>query len=124
MTASFDVQFGGIDALIFDLSTAGPRTQAQGEQALDKAGNDVIAIARRLVPVDTSATQNSIGMDRPAPLVRVVGPTTGYAIHLELGTSRMPPFAFMGPAGDIVAPRLSDAMAQLGAAAVSRPGGL
>lgn len=119
MADSIDVTFGDLNLLAFDLTQAPERVRPMAGKALTKAGNDVIAISRQLVPVDTSATQNSIGMDS-RPLERVIGPTTAYAPFLEMGTSRMPPHAFMGPAADLVGPGLSEAMAQLGAEVMRR----
>lgn len=116
---SMDVQFDGLDRLAFDLTRAPERVRPMAGKALTKAGNDVIRVAQRLVPVDTSATQNSIGMDS-APLERVIGPTTEYAPYLEMGTANMAPRAFMGPAADLVAPALAEALARLGAEVMRR----
>lgn len=112
---AINVTFGDLDRLAFDLTNAGPKVTRQGAEVLTKAARDVETIGAQLVPVDTGATKNSIGVDSPEPLQRVIGPTTEYAPYLELGTARMGPRAFMGPAADRVTPGLVTAMGQLGA---------
>ena len=114
MADSINVQFGALHALAFDLANAGPAATRQADRALRKSARDVESISSQLVPIDTGATKNSIGTDQAGNLHYVVGPTTEYAPWLELGTSTMGPHAFMGPAGDRVAPQLTDAMLQLG----------
>jgi|GEM_PF-2676507 len=121
---SINVSFGGLDRLAFDLTRAGSEVARRGDQVMRKGADDVVTIAQQLVPVDTSATQNSIGHDRldggSGEFGYVVGPTTSYAPFLELGTSRMAPRAFMGPAADRVAPDVSTAMGRLGAEVMRR----
>ena len=124
MADAINVGFDGLDRLAFDLARAGSEVASRGDQALRKSADDVVTISQQLVPVDTAATKTSIGHDRldggPGEFGYVVGPTTEYAPYLELGTSRMVPREFMGPAGDRVAPGLATAMSQLGAQVMRR----
>lgn len=116
MADSINVTFGGLERLAFDLANAGTNTTRMAGTVLTKAARDVERISKQLVPVDTSATQNSIGVDdrRSNRLEAVIGPTTEYAPYLELGTANMGPRAFMGPAADLVGPSLTAAMAAIG----------
>lgn len=101
--------------LEFDLAAAGPRASAAVGQALRKAGADIEATAKLLAPVDTGALQSSIGVQErqvEGDYEVLVGPTVNYAPHLEHGTARTAPQAFMGPALDRHAPDLVQAVAQ------------
>jgi HK97 gp10 family phage protein len=122
---SIDVTFGDLNLLAFDLSRAGEEVVRRGDQVMRKGAADVERVAKQLVPVDTSATQNSIGSDPVrdsggGEFGYVIGPTTSYAPFLEMGTSRMAPRAFMGPAADLVGPEVSAALGQLGAEVMRR----
>jgi HK97 gp10 family phage protein len=101
-----------LNSLAVDLAAAGWRVTRAASDVLDKSAHDIEATAKGLVPVDTGATKNSIGVDRPVgpELVAVVGPTTEYAPHLEFGTVHMAPHAFMGPALDVHAPAFVEAL--------------
>lgn len=107
--------FSDLNQLIVDLGTAGWRVTRAASDVLDKTAHDIAATAAGLVPVDTGATKNSIGVDRPAgrDLEAVVGPTTEYAPHLEFGTVHMAPHAFMGPAMDVHSGPFADAIADV-----------
>lgn len=105
----------GLDRLVADLAHAGITVPAEASVAVRKTAHDIIATAQQLVPVDTGATRASIGADfGPAGLSAVIGPTTEYAPHLEYGTSRMAPRAFMGPALDVHTPAFVEAVRHLG----------
>lgn len=117
MPTGMFLQAIGLNELLVDLATAGPEAAGKVEVAMSKTGSDIEATAKRLVPVDTGATRASIHTDttRAGSTITVeVGPTTHYAPHLEYGTSRMPPHAFMGPALDRHAPDLEKAVAEAG----------
>jgi HK97 gp10 family phage protein len=96
--------------------TAGRRASA----VVRKTAYDVVATAQTFVPVDTGATKGSIyasaltgGPLGPESLAAEVGPTTEYAPHLEFGTAKMAPYAFMGPAMDRHGPAFVDGLAQV-----------
>lgn len=103
--------------LAADLAEAPLKARRQVAVAVRKAALDVQAGAQQLVPVDTGATKNSIGVDLAASgatLSATIGPTTNYAPYLEFGTVHMAPRPFMGPAADAVAPLLEQAVAEAG----------
>lgn len=105
--------------LAADLAAAGPQAQAQGRDLVAKVAGDIADTAKALVPVDTGATKNSIGVDvnqsgEAGTVSAVVGPTTEYAPHLEFGTVNMQPYPFMGPAAEMHTPTFEAAVAALG----------
>lgn len=62
-----------------------------------------VAGAQTIVPVRTGNLKNSIGCDiDPNHLGFEAGPTASYGAHVEFGTSRSAPRAYMGPAFDRV----------------------
>jgi len=81
-----------------------------------KTAHDVEAEAKVIVIlkdiIDTGATLNSIQVHPVAGerFARRVGPTTDYAIHLELGTHRMAARPFMTPAAESKRQSFSDAV--------------
>lgn len=92
----------------------------KGSQAVRSTAQRVVATAQQFVSVDTSATKQSIHASGPggAPLTvgsleAEMGPTTEYAPHLEHGTVKMPPYAFMGPALDRHTPDFVTAVGQI-----------
>jgi HK97 gp10 family phage protein len=110
------IEDDGLDELIGDLGKAGYTAAKRAQTVVAKTSQDIVALAQQLVPVDTSATKNSIDADfSPDGLAAEMGPTTHYAWYLEHGTSKMAPHAFMGPALDRHTPGFVDAMRQLGA---------
>jgi HK97 gp10 family phage protein len=59
--------------------------------------------AKRFVPVDTGNLRNSLASETSEDGDTVVGEiyaTAGYAAHVEFGTSKMPPHAFLRPSLD------------------------
>jgi HK97 gp10 family phage protein len=116
--ATFDIS--QLELAIVDLKSAPREVRDKAKQVLKKSAFDVERNAKAIVPVDTGNLKNSIGHSDMRNISRdnlavEVGPTANYGRFVELGTSRMPPQAFMGPSLDRVAPAFSDAMAQLGA---------
>lgn len=88
-----------------------------------KTAKDIESSAKQLAPVDTGFLRSGIktsdlrnvSQDSPAAEVRA---SANYAVYQELGTSRMAPQPFMGPAADKHAPAFEQAMAQLAAKAL------
>lgn len=102
--------------LAADIGEAAADVRARVAVAVTKTAFDIEATAKQLVPVDTAATKNSIGIDLKAGgLVAEIGPTTEYAPYLEYGTSVMAPHAFMGPALDRHTPDFVHAVMEAGA---------
>jgi HK97 gp10 family phage protein len=101
-----------VHALAGDLRRHADETPAAVQRIVTKGGYDIEATAHVLVPVDTGATDNSIGTDI-GELSFVVGPTTEYAPYVEQGTSRMSAEPFMGPAFDQHLPSIEAAAGDL-----------
>ena len=80
-----------------------------------KVAFDTEADAKALAPVDTGNLRNSITTAVTGDgLTAAVVATASYAPFVELGTSRMAPQPFMGPATDRNTPLFHEAMSQLG----------
>ena len=116
MDASFE-GFDDLNSVLIGLAVKANGVTRELSDVIDKSAHDIEATAKQLVPVDTGATKNSIGVDRPLgqDLVAVIGPTTEYAVHLEYGTARMGPRAFMGPSLDIHTPGFVQAVGDIAA---------
>ena len=84
-----------------DISKAGQRAHDKAVQVLGKTAADITADAKKYVPVDTGNLKNSIGYDtynHGDEMLAEIGPTAGYGLHVEAGTSRMAPQPYMAPA--------------------------
>lgn len=104
-----------VEKLAFDLNVQSMAATKRASVVVTKTAHDIVATAQTIVPVDTSATKQSIGADiDDGGLAAEIGPTTEYAPYLEHGTTRMPPHAFMGPALDRHTPDFVQAMEQVG----------
>lgn len=106
--------------LASSLGAAGSRTGKLAQIVIRKSAKDVESIAKSIAPVDTGNLKSSIGtsdlrtVGQSGSLSAEIGPTASYGVFLELGTSRMAPQPFMGPALDRVAPGFEQAVTQLG----------
>lgn len=92
-------------SLAADQRIAVARVRSQARKAVMKTGNDIArdakVIARQKFSSEaTGATANSITSKMVGELNAEVGPTTYYAIFVELGTSRMAAKPFMAPAAE------------------------
>lgn len=125
MPDDFIAHMNELNTLAVRLGAAGFTAPAKASAAIRKTAHDIEATAKTLVPVDTGATKNSIYVENADPdgrtlgagsLAAEIGPTTHYAPHLEYGTVKMAPHAFMGPALDRHAPDLAKTLGQLGVA--------
>ena len=103
-----------LDALAADIQARViPRITKLAELAIEKTGNDVVAVAMTLVRVDAGNLRNSIGVDFPTSLSFVAGPTADYGIYQEFGTSKMAGQPYMNPALDQCLPDLTQALGQV-----------
>lgn len=101
-----------------DIGRAGDMVEARAPQLVAKAASDIEATAQGIAPVDTGNLKNSIGSDVDG-LDAEIGPTAEYGAYVEDGTSRMAAQPYMGPAADVVTPKLVAAVADLGGGALS-----
>lgn len=97
MDFTFDTS--GLLSVTADLDKAPARVVPLARQATAKAAADMERDAKAFAPVDTGALRNSISTDLSG-LSAEIGPTVNYGIYVELGTSRMAPQAYLGPAFD------------------------
>jgi HK97 gp10 family phage protein len=106
--------------LAADILKAAKNTGPRAQIVIRKTAIDIESTAKQLAPVDTGNLKGSIGhgdlrtVVRSGSLAVEIGPTASYGIFLEMGTSRMAPQPFMGPAADRHAPGFEQAMAMLG----------
>jgi HK97 gp10 family phage protein len=106
--------------LAADIAKAAATTGRRAQTVVRKTAYDIERTAKNLVPVDTGNLKGSIGhsdaraVGRSGSLAIEIGPTANYGIYVEMGTSRMAPQPFMGPAADQHTPAFEQAMAQLG----------
>lgn len=83
-----------------------------------KTARDITGTAKTLAPVDTGNLRASIGhsdlrLSARGVIEAEIGPTADYGIWLEIGTSRMAPQPYMGPAAERHEPAFVAAMTQL-----------
>ncbi len=110
-----DWDTGELRALAADLGKASASATRKASQVVRKATLDVEARSKAYAPVDTGALMNSIASTfSDAGLSGVVGPTVNYGGYVELGTSRMAPQPYMGPALADVEPGFIAAITDLG----------
>lgn len=96
------------------------RVRRMAPAVVRKTAVDIEGSAKNRVPVDTGNLKSSIGTTYTnGGLGAEVGPTANYGEFVELGTSRMAPQPYMGPAADIHFPLFEQAIAQLGGEVLS-----
>lgn len=111
--------------LAADIRKAAKTTGQRAQVVVRKTATDIEGTAKQLAPVDTGNLKGSIGhsdlrtVGRSGTLAVEIGPTASYGVFLELGTSRMAPQPYMGPAADRHAPAFEQAMAQIGLEALN-----
>lgn len=102
---------------------AGGRVGEKGSRVVRAAGFRIEATAKLFCPVDTGHLRSTIspqfiGDGRSGGMEAVVTARAAYAGYVEHGTSRMAPYAYMGPALDRVAPEFVAACEVLAAEAL------
>ncbi len=107
-----------LNSLAVRLEGAGSRAVPRTNIVVRKTAMDIEANAKQIAPVDTGNLKNSIshtiGGDSTG-IEAVIGPTAAYGVHLEFGTSRIAPRAFMGPSLDRYSGAFAAAMEQIAA---------
>lgn len=118
MTSYMDMS--QVNAFAADLGKIGTKAQVLASAAIRKTAHDIEAEAKVFAPVDTGNLKNSISTSVSlGGLSAEIGPTAEYGIYVELGTSRMAPAAYMGPAFDRKAPDLETALSHIADGLVS-----
>lgn len=115
MDVTFDTS--ALNAVVADLGKAPARIVPLARRVVVKAAADMERDAKAFAPVDTGALRNSIGTSLSG-LSAEIGPTVNYGAFVELGTSRMGPRAYLGPAFDRHAGEYVDALTQAAARAL------
>ena len=103
---------GEVNALAAFIDDASARSVPLASAAIRKTALDIKKDARAFCPVDTGDLKNSITMSS-TKLAAEIGPTADYGVYVELGTSRMAPHAFLGPAFDRRVHGLETALLQI-----------
>jgi HK97 gp10 family phage protein len=119
------VALGGtaqLHAFAQDMRSAGAAAAPRVRLAVTKVAYDMAADAKAMVrsypAIDTGLMLNSIGVTMSGNqyvTTAIIAPTPHYSAYVELGTSRMAPRPFMGPAWDRNIPKLQAALAQIAA---------
>lgn len=108
-----------VHQLASDILRHADTTQPRAEMVVAKVGHDMQGSAQTYCPVDTGYLKSSISLD-VVGLGFDLGPTAEYGEYVELGTSRMSPEPFLGPAYDQHLPNLEQALGSLGEQVLSR----
>lgn len=108
-----------VSALAADQRRARDAVKAKAKIIVLKTANDIARDAKiiahqKFSSEATGATANSISANLINGNTAQVGPTTYYAIFVELGTSRMAAKPFMAPAAERHEPAFMQAIAELG----------
>lgn len=116
--SDFDADVSELNQLVADMRGADGRIGRKAAAAVRKTARDIEATSKQFAPVDTGALRNSIGHDitgdgRFGAIEATVGPTVEYGAHVEYGTSRNAPAAYMGPALDRHGPDLIRAIGSI-----------
>ncbi len=94
-----------LNRLSADLQRSAGSVGARGALVVRKTAAEIEKTAKAFAPVDTGMLRSSIGTDlrgdgRSGLMEAVIGPTAEYGAHVEFGTARQAPQAYMGPALD------------------------
>lgn len=106
-----------VHALADDLRQAADTMPGKAQSVVSKVGHDMQATAQAIVPVDTGHLKSTIGTEVMG-LSADVFATAEYSSYVELGTSRMAPQPYLGPAFDQHLPDLESALGALGSSAI------
>lgn len=108
-----------VDQLAADMKRHAEETPGLAERAVAKVAVDMQATAMANTPVDTGFLKSSYDLSIVG-LGFDLGPTAEYGQYVELGTSRMGPEPYLGPAFDARFHDLEAALGAIGDAVVRR----
>lgn len=108
--------FAELNRLIFDMESVPREAEPLVRVAVQKTSADIKRDGMLFAPVDTGFLEGSITYETFIDGMGVtgeIGPTAKYGEFVELGTEKMAPQAYMGPAFDRHSYELDEAMAQI-----------
>ncbi len=108
--------FGELDALIADMTAVPRELDGLVRTVVQKAAADIKADAQLMAPVDTGNLRSSITYETQVGADAVtgeIGPTANYGVYVELGTVKMAPQPYLGPAFDRHSDAFEGALGQI-----------
>ena len=103
MSDRFRFDMADLNSFAADLGKVAKDALPLARVAVQKSAADIKRDAQAFAPVDTGNLRNSISYEThelASSVTGEIGPTAGYGAHVEYGTSRMAPHAYLGPAFD------------------------
>lgn len=100
------IENGQVRAFSAVLRNAPKAVRQRAQLVVRKTAKDIERDAKLKAPYRTGNLKNSIStgdlrtVGQSGDLSAEIGPTANYGLYLEMGTSRMAPQPFMGPAAD------------------------
>ena len=88
----------GLNEVVARFGKAAEQVKTVVEDHLLNCGNDIVTVAKMLVPVRTGYLRNSIAASVQFPMRLYVVAKAPYATYVEFGTRYMAPQPFMYPA--------------------------
>lgn len=111
MNLSFDAS--ELNGLSHSFSQAPEKAATMASQVVRATSFRIEGDAKIFAPVDTGHLEGSIGVDVIGPMEAVIGPAANYGGFVELGTSRMAPQPYLGPATERHRDGFTQAMEQV-----------
>jgi HK97 gp10 family phage protein len=112
-----DIDLAQMNRLLADMTAAPREAEGQVRVVVQKGAADIKRDAKIFAPVgETGDLRASIGYETRITGDAVeaeIGPTVHYGHYVELGTTKMAPRAYMGPAFDRNAHLVEDALGQI-----------
>lgn len=111
-----NIDLSELNRLIVDMDRVPDTAKPLIRVAVQKTSADIKRDAQIFAPFDTGFLESSISYetwDDGDAIAGEIGPSAEYGEYVELGTARMAPAAYMGPAFDRHAHELDEAMAQI-----------